>query len=265
MGNRSDSVTLVKERVEEAKKIIAQKRNIKRVTNDLLAKLMFYENPQTVGTNIKHGRPIPKDRCAKLIEESGLRLNYLTGEDDYRTDEDLAKGFKMQHNEEFRIALKHLDSLSMHLELCPCICCSIDELRANNTYEPYFYYPEEVKKQLNNRNAEGNIKKVFRLKTIALTNIEHINNHSVFSLNLDSLIERYNKDIAKGIKINDEVLIRETGITLYYEVSKRESISNKPVVIGYVSATKIGSLVELLDSMYLKAAESIFTSDLINL
>lgn len=252
----SKKVILNKDRVKEAKTAL-------KWTYIDFCKLWNYSCETQISDFATGKKPVDVDRAMKLADKVGWRLEYLTGEDDYRTQQDREKGFKIEHNKEFYKALAYLDSLNIHLELCPCICCSIDELRTNNTYEPYLYYPED-NKQLYDRNVEGSIKRVFRLETTALTKIKHINDNYEFSFILDSLIDRVNKDITKNVKINDEALIRETGITLYYEVSKREATRNRHIVIGYVPAVKIGSLIKILDNIYIEAAESIFTSDLIN-
>ena len=157
-----ESVLLDKKRVFEAMKTIKGKD---------LAESFGYAYYSGVSKYL-NGTRIKADLLTPFLKETGYRLQYLTGEDDFKTDEELKK-YESEQNEQsyqnallkYKSTLEYLKSLDVSIELNPYLVCNIEQLRCSfRFWKDRLYNVSVIESMLKSRNNDEDSKRLFRLK-----------------------------------------------------------------------------------------------------
>lgn len=116
MKKSHEKVTILEERIIKEKKLLRGKGSGKngKFTNADLVNIIGYSNEK--GISLKGGLTIDKDRAQLLANYCKVRLEYLIGIDDWRSDEDKLNYLTIEDRVSFNKALEYLITLGFEIE-----------------------------------------------------------------------------------------------------------------------------------------------------
>lgn len=86
-----------------------------RFVNSDLAKTLGFSNEKSVSKYL-NGTPIDIDRAELFAKYCGIRLDYIIGRDDWRTEDDMTKYARIDDIESFNTCKAYLETLGLKLE-----------------------------------------------------------------------------------------------------------------------------------------------------
>lgn len=131
MSKNMETVTLNAARITEIKKTLTGTGKNKKYTNTDLARDLGYEHPKTI-SQFLHGKPIIKEYVEKFANETAhVRLEYLTGKDAYKSNEELLAALNERKLFEYKSTIDYLKSIGINVEPGYYLICSIEEYERN--------------------------------------------------------------------------------------------------------------------------------------
>ena len=119
MKKPSNGVTLDENRVKQEMKSRKDGTGKDgRFTNYDLAKVLLYSHEKSV-SKFLHGESIARDRAEYLADFFGVRLEYLLGNDDWRTEEDKLNQLDIISSKKYQATISFLHFLGYDLEIMP--------------------------------------------------------------------------------------------------------------------------------------------------
>lgn len=273
-----EKVTLDKGRIEFEKKRFEGKGTgkKKRFTNQDVASGLLFSDEKEVYQYYK-GAVIDYWRVKNLADIFGVRVEYLTGQDDFRTEDDLHSYLTITENDRDYAILNYLKTLGLDLSLAPCCICSDLDL--------WFLYNSNTRAAISNDGLNSIVSKIdvnlSEKEAIHLYDYTILENiielkpsaTRIFTDGLHKLIKGPNnysfgkpieQDFATQQSIystNKKTGERAYNFRGYYEILYKTSLNDK--YIGYMSFNNTHLLFRHIDSLVRSSISTLLQNGLL--